>query len=314
MKMNAMQILGLVLLIGAFLYVFEMGYHGFVQQDFNKAQIVLTFLVMLLSAGFLLGYQIIEKNVHERDIVKMFSFFGLAIVFLFIIFYTRNMNSIIPLFFSLVYFAIAVFLAFKKTTEFKEPMVRFGLRFFITLGVMILPVALFEYVTTGTIDFTLQGIYMPLISIITFITTGFLKLIGINVQAIPQAGGYTLAVVDGTFRVFVGAFCSGVSSMSVFIAAFIAMAVDLKADMKKKAGLFALGIIGTFLANVLRVILLFLTGFYFGVDALLAVHTHLGWILFFIWISIFWVLVFKLEDKEVDDNKRKSKQIAYEPK
>ncbi|NOQ55298.1 MAG: hypothetical protein GQ477_00670 [Nanohaloarchaea archaeon] len=95
--------------------------------------------------------------------------------------------------------------------------------------------------------------------------------------------------------------------MGVFIAAFFAMAMDLKLNVKRRLLLFAVGVLGTFLANVMRVILLFLTGMYFGRDALLAVHTHLGWILFFIWISIFWVLAFKFAEKGVDTNTKKAK-------
>ena len=76
--------------------------------------------------------------------------------------------------------------------------------------------------------------------------------------------------------------------------------------MKRRILLFAVGIAGTFIANVMRVILLFLTGLYFGRDALFAVHTHLGWILFFIWISIFWVLAFKFAESGVDIHTEKA--------
>ena len=305
MKMNNMQMLGIVLLLGAFLYLFEIFYHGFVHEDFNKVQIILTFIVMLLSAGFLFGYQIIEEKLDQKDILKMLSFFGFAMVFLFLIFYTRNMNAFVPLFFSLVYFGLAVFLALRKSADFEDPMIRFAFRFFIVLGLMILPLALYQYIVIGVIDFQFKSIYMPLISIITFMSQGFLNLVGISVYTIPASGGYTLSLADNSYSVFIGAFCSGVTSLAVFIAAFFAMAMDLKIDIKRKAVLFAVGVFGTFIANVMRVLLLFLTGLYFGVDALLAVHTHLGWILFFIWISMFWVIAFKFAEKGVESDRKK---------
>ena len=31
-------------------------------------------------------------------------------------------------------------------------------------------------------------------------------------------------------------------------------------------------------------------------DALMAVHTHLGWILYFVWITAFWIVAFRLLD------------------
>ena len=302
MKMNTISMLGLILLLGSFLYVFEIFYHGFVHEDFNKVQIILTFFVMLLSAGFLFGYQVIEERLKEKDIVKMLSFFGFALVFLFLIFYTRNMNAVVPLFFSLVYFASAVFLALKKSADFEDPMIRFAFRFFIVVGLMILPVAAYQYIMTGAVDFRFKSVYLPMINIITVLLQGILNTIGIHVYSIPAEGGYSLSLLDDSYSVFIGAFCSGVTSMGVFIAAFFAMAMDLKLTVKRRLLLFAVGVFGTFLANVMRVLLLFLTGLYFGRDALFAVHTHLGWILFFIWISMFWVLAFKFAEKGVDDN------------
>ncbi len=306
MKMNTISMLGLILLLGAFLYIFEIFYHGFVHEDFNKVQIILTFLVMLLSAGFLFGYQLIENKIKEKDIIKMLSFFGFALVFLFLIFYTRNMNAIVPLFFSLVYFVSAVFFALKKSADFSDPMIRFAFRFFIVIGLMILPIAAFQYIMTGVIDFRLKEIYLPMIHMITVITEGFLNVVGVNVYSIPGEGGYTLSLLDDSYSVFIGAFCSGVTSMGVFIAAFVAMAMDLKLTVKRRLLLFAVGVAGTFLANVMRVILLFLTGLYFGRDALFAVHTHLGWILFFIWISVFWILAFKFAEMGVDIHTEKA--------
>lgn len=296
MKINMIGILSLVLLLGAFLYLFEIFYHGAVQEDFNKIQITLTFLVLLLGAGLLFGYQILENKLKKKDLVKAFLFLGLTIAFLFLIFYTRDTGTLIPLFFSIVYFAAAVFVLLKKSMEFKDPLIRFAFRFFIVIGLMILPVAAIEYVLTGSVDFKLDAIYMPLISIITFITSGALNMAGFSTQYTPLRDGYTLALTDGSYRVFIGAFCSGITSMSVFIAAFIAMAMDLKANVFKKAMLFGIGILGTFIANLMRVLLLFLVGYYFGKDALISVHTHLGWILFFIWITIFWIFALKFAD------------------
>ena len=108
MKLERIQILSIVLLLGSVMYLFEMAYHGFVQEDFSKIQIILTFLLLFLSAGFLLGYQLLEEKIGKKDLVEMFSFFGLTAILLFSIFYTRNMGSIIPLFLSTVYFSVAL--------------------------------------------------------------------------------------------------------------------------------------------------------------------------------------------------------------
>jgi len=51
-----------------------------------------------------------------------------------------------------------------------------------------------------------------------------------------------------------------------------------------------------YIMNILRVIILILTGYYYGVDSMMFVHEHLGWILFVAGMSIFWYLVFNDKD------------------
>lgn len=306
MKLERIQILSIVLLLGSFLYLFEIAYHGFVHEDFSKAQIILTFLLLSLSAGFLLGYQVLEKKIGKKDLVEMFSFFGLTVILLFSIFYTRNKGSMIPLLLSTVYFSVALFLIVKKDflaklTKSEDPMVRFSSRFFIVLGIMILPAAGYEFGTTGAVNFRLDALYMPLIGLITTMTKYVVGLLGVETLAVMKQGGYDLISSSTGFKVFVGAFCSGVTSMSVFIAAFFAISGDLIMEKKQKAMLFAAGILGTFFANVIRVVTLFMVGYYYGADALLTVHTHLGWIIFFIWISVFWMIALRHTDLKKEE-------------
>ncbi|MBU4245975.1 MAG: archaeosortase/exosortase family protein [Nanoarchaeota archaeon] len=308
MKLERIQILSIVLLLGSFLYLFEIFYHGFVQGDFNKVQIILTFLLLFASGGLLIGYQMLEGTVKKKELFEMGSFLGLSVLMLFAIFYTRNSGTIVPLLLAAAYFGTAVFLMVKKDflssiTRSENPMIRFSSRFFIVLGILILPAAGYEYGMTGSVNFQFEALYMPLIGLITYITEKVVNLLGIPVYSVSAIGGYTLIASDTKFRVFVGAFCSGVTSMAVFIAAFIAMSYDLKVSHARKAALFAMGIIGTFFANIIRVVILFLVGYYYGASALLTVHTHLGWIIFFIWITIFWMIALKDTGGDVSNKK-----------
>lgn len=319
MKLERIQILSIVLLLGSFLYLFEIFYHGFVQGDFNKVQIILTFLLLFTSGGLLVGYQMLEGTVKKKELLEMGSFLGLTMVMLFSIFYTRNSGTIVPLVLAAAYFGTAVFLMVKKDflsalTKSENPMISFASRFFIVLGMLILPAAGYEYWMTGSVNFKFDELYMPLIGLITYITEKVVTFIGVPAYAIEKIGGYDLISSETKFRVFIGAFCSGVTSMAVFIAAFIAMSYDLKVSHARKMFLFAIGIIGTFLANVIRVVVLFLVGYYYGSDALLTVHTHLGWIIFFIWITIFWMIALKDTGSEASQTSKKpstAKKLSY---
>ena len=57
--------------------------------------------------------------------------------------------------------------------------------------------------------------------------------------------------------------------------------------------LIGIGYIGTFCANVLRILLIALSGYFFGpVGVIEQVHIHIGWICFSLWLIIFWYYYF----------------------
>lgn len=297
-KLSPVQFLGIVLLVGSFMYMFEIYYHGFEAGDFNKAQVILTFSIFLFSAVLIFTHEYIDDKLNAEELKKAAGFIAIAILFLFLIFYTRNMNPLISLAFAVLFFISAAILAMKKIgTRTEDPTILFATRFCILLGLAILPTAGYQYLTAGAIDFKFESVYMPMIKLLTPVTQLLLSLVGVKTTAIPQAGGITLSTIDGSFRVFVGALCSGVASLAVFSIAFAAMAWDLKISKAKKLILLAAGVAGTVLANVLRMTILFLVGLGFGEKALITMHTHLGWILYFFWITIFWQAAFRLAER-----------------
>ncbi len=315
MKLTNIQYIAIILLLGSFLYIFEVFYHGFVHSDFNKVQIVLTFVTFLLASGFLFMHELIDKKIKKRDMEQFFAFFIVSVVFLFLIFYTRNMNAIIPLFFAGVYFLAAVVLnvgpvqrAMFKRINFKSPMILFSLRFFIILGLLILPASLYEFYSSGALDFKFHSIAGPLIGLITPCVQGVLLLLGHETDTVVQEGGITLVLADSSYSVFIGILCSGITSLSVFIAAFLALAWDMKTSFSKKAAMLVIGTVGTIFSNILRISTLFLVGLYFGGDAMIFMHTHLGWVLYFIWITIFWFLAFRVAAPKSAVRKKKLKR------
>jgi len=220
------------------------------------------------------------------------------------------MNPVIPLVFAGIYFGVAILLNLKRMQKalsdkinLSSPMILFSLRFFMILGLMILPAAAYEFYSTGSIDFRFHSIAMPMIYVMTPCVQVILSVLGLSTNAIPEEGGITLALADNSFMVFVGILCSGVTSLSVFVAAFIALAWDMKADIPKKAGMLIIGVLGTIFSNIIRISTLFVVGLYYGTDAMTLMHTHLGWILYFLWITIFWFLAFKFGGMKFGKNK-----------
>ena len=94
--------------------------------------------------------------------------------------------------------------------------------------------------------------------------------------------------------------CTGLYSVSIFLSGFIAfISVEYKRFDHKVAVLLALGIITSYVANLMRMSIIVLVGSYYGSDALIWTHKNLGEIIFVLWILVFWSFMFKyLFDEE----------------
>lgn len=308
-SLNKLQILSLVLLLGAFLYFFELFYHGYEQGDISSVNITLSFLAFLLFASLLFGLQYLKGRFRNLELLEFASFFIFAVVFFYLIFFLRTYNSFLSLLISFAYFGIVIFLAFnqgnrvqqmlRERYHFDNPFIRFSFRFFLVLGILIFPAGVLEFILTGQIDYRLPGISILMIQIITPPVQMLLSILGIASHATAVEGGFMLdTTTPHPFRVFIGLLCSGITSMSVFLAAFTAMAWDLKTSAGRKAVILGIGILGTVLSNVFRVTILVLVGIYFGNDALILMHTNLGWVLYFIWLTFFWIVAFRIAGKK----------------
>jgi exosortase/archaeosortase family protein len=133
----------------------------------------------------------------------------------------------------------------------------------------------------------------PLIPLITTISFTLLNLLGINtvtngniISFISQTGSpiYLSIVSD----------CTGIWSLGTFTVAVIIVLSSFPASITKKSLLLiAIGYLGTFIANITRILLIALAGYFFGPAGLIEnVHVHIGWIVFSLWMIIFWYYYF----------------------
>jgi len=109
-----------------------------------------------------------------------------------------------------------------------------------------------------------------------------------------EGGGPMLGI--GSFKAIVGKPCSGIDSFLLFTSLYTLIYIlDYKRLKKGLAvGMYFAGVIGMFLVNALRILLLFIVGAY--IDAKFAIgmfHTNVGWILFIIYFFIYWWIVSK---------------------
>ena len=122
--------------------------------------------------------------------------------------------------------------------------------------------------------------------------TGIMGIMGYPWQIEGQwahwvsSGGEPISVV-------ITAACAGPATMGVFIALFVLMTLDMPLPLKKAAGLFLFGIVGTWFQSVVRLVILMLAGYYLGKDALWTAHFWTIYLLFPLWYLFFAYLYFR---------------------
>ncbi len=69
--------------------------------------------------------------------------------------------------------------------------------------------------------------------------------------------------------------------------------IDVKAKLSRVIPLLAIGFVGVFLINILRLLVVFLSFDFLGISIGNTVHVYAGYTLFIIWVLVFWGLAFK---------------------
>jgi exosortase/archaeosortase family protein len=105
----------------------------------------------------------------------------------------------------------------------------------------------------------------------------------------PVVAGQTISFPTprGILSVEVGAACSGIQAMALFMAVLGAYLWSEKPGGRRLAVWSAIGLGGVYLANLLRLFVLFLVGYHWGSAALLQVHAQAGWMFFAAWALAF---------------------------
>ena len=133
----------------------------------------------------------------------------------------------------------------------------------------------------------------PLIPPVVLITQFLLHTVGIPAKvagnmiwfnSLPGAPIYLSIVSD----------CTGIWSLGTFtIATLIVITSFPEAKSWQGSFLILIGYMGTYVANLMRVFIIALSGYFFGpVGVIEQTHIHIGWIVFTLWMAIFWYYFF----------------------
>jgi exosortase/archaeosortase family protein len=183
-----------------------------------------------------------------------------------LLFYVSAFSASLPLtLFAIVFVVVAQFSLFFGPAS-KVPLLLLGL-FGIAVGFPILlenSAALwFPRATAVLCVSTLQFFGLPV------------TLNGVTVTLTSLLGNDIVTKVDPQ--------CAGSDSLAIFLAIFGLMLIDRKPQNKFLIGLLIFGLIGTYLQNFVRLLLLFTAGYYYGAAALWVVHDYASYVLFPVW-------------------------------
>ena len=121
-------------------------------------------------------------------------------------------------------------------------------------------------------------------------TTGFQLTSQGQIIGFPNAGGDELSV-------FVNAACSGSASMTIFIAIFALMMLDIRLPNRGALYMLVFGVVGTTVQNVIRIIIIILAGYYYDYHGISVAHAYAGYILFPAWFLLFAYVYFMYAKK-----------------
>lgn len=109
-------------------------------------------------------------------------------------------------------------------------------------------------------------------------TVALLKVVGIPVEIVAIE---TITLYGAEpMTIVIGGPCSGLYSMFLLIGIVAGYSRIEKMDTRKTLMILLFAIAIAYLANLTRVFILYLTAYFYGMDAMSVVHTHLGWIIF----------------------------------
>ena len=102
-----------------------------------------------------------------------------------------------------------------------------------------------------------------------------------------------LSTPRGRLALGIGLVCAGLHPSILFLGAFGLFAWQERTPPLRLAALLALGLVGVYVANLLRLVLLALVGYRWGGAALQTAHAHAGWIIFVAWMLAYWWIVLR---------------------
>lgn len=170
-----------------------------------------------------------------------------------------------------------------------------GLTLFLAVPLII--IRAFSLDPSGSVTFYSSFFLVPPLEFVT-------NLIGISTHAIGNEITIPHRLGGSPTRLVISASCSGIYSFAIFGSAFLAfVTTEYQRWTGRLVGIALVGIFAAYVANLLRMLIIILIGWGFdvgggvpgttGLEYLLWTHANAGWIIFLLWVSLFWLALYR---------------------
>ena len=137
-------------------------------------------------------------------------------------------------------------------------------------------------------------------------TAGLADLFGLNVLSSnwDESIGMTLLTFNspnGTKSIGVDARCSGIHSLTIFLAIFLLMLFEARKRLKwnyRTALVALIGIVGTYIVNLIRVLIIVVIFYFKDWSIAGPIHDYLGYAFLILWVPIFWLFILPIGEKK----------------
>ena len=115
-------------------------------------------------------------------------------------------------------------------------------------------------------------------------SVAIIKAVGIPIHVVARETVKFHGVED--MSIVIGGPCSGLYSMFLLIGIMVAYTRIEYVERRKFFSLLIIAIAVAYIANLMRVVTLYIVGYYYGEDLMYTVHVHLGWVIFVIVVAV----------------------------
>jgi exosortase/archaeosortase family protein len=146
-------------------------------------------------------------------------------------------------------------------------------------------------------------IYFPIL-VNSYLAAGFIDAAVAPVAWLARLSGLHIVSGSQTFQfhlpsgqpivLLVASACAGPATTAVFTVIFVLMMLDLPLPWSRAIPVLLFGLAGTWLQNVIRIVIILACGYFLGINALETAHYWTVYIIFPLWYLLFSIVYFRV--------------------